>query len=208
MKGRPTSVITQKATLVTATDELRAELEQLTDYKLIEACAQLPSREWLAAPDAAMSHVQGSLARRWLQRHEKIKVHSRHLKILTKIIESGLVEAVGVGLDIAAEKLVTAGDNTDRVRSEAGSPSCAALGPSPQARAGPTDATGATAAATGKPIKALFADGRTMTASKVAATSGLGLARTNRYLARLLAVGELVATAPPRSTRRAYRATT
>jgi len=57
-------------------------------------------------------------------------------------------------------------------------------------------------------IKALFADGRTMTASQVAAPSGLGLAMTNRYLARLLAAGELVATAPPRSTKRAYRATT
>ena len=57
-------------------------------------------------------------------------------------------------------------------------------------------------------IKALFADGRTMTASQVAASSGLGLAMTNRYLARLLAAGELVATAPPRSTKRAYRATT
>lgn len=30
----------------------------------------------------------------------------------------------------------------------------------------------------------------------------------NRYLARLLAAGELVATAPPRSTKRPYRATT
>lgn len=55
-------------------------------------------------------------------------------------------------------------------------------------------------------IKALFAGGRTMTSSQVAATTGLGLAMTNRYLARLLAAGELVATAPPRSPKRAYRA--
>lgn len=47
-------------------DELRAELEPLTDHRFIVACAALPSRSWLAAPDAAMSHVLGSLARRWL----------------------------------------------------------------------------------------------------------------------------------------------
>lgn len=57
-------------------------------------------------------------------------------------------------------------------------------------------------------IQALFADGRTVTAAQVAATTGLGLAMTNRYLARLLAAGELVATAPPRSPKRAYRAST
>jgi hypothetical protein len=32
----------------------------------------------------------------------------------------------------------------------------------------------------------------------------MGLAIANRYLARLLAAGELVATAAPRSTKRAY----
>jgi hypothetical protein len=31
-------------------DELRAELEPLTDHRLIVACAALPSRSWLAAP--------------------------------------------------------------------------------------------------------------------------------------------------------------
>ena len=66
-----------------------------------------------------MRHVLGSLARRWLDLHEEIKIHTRHLKTLTKAAAPDLVEAFGVGLDIAAELLVTAGDNTDRIRSEA-----------------------------------------------------------------------------------------
>jgi len=119
VKARTTAMITLKATLVTAGDELRAELEPLTDFKLIEACAALTSAASLATPHAAMAHVLGSLARRWVQLHEEIKVHSRHLKTLTKALAPRLVQAVGVGLDIAAEMLVTAGDNTDRVRSEA-----------------------------------------------------------------------------------------
>lgn len=66
-----------------------------------------------------MRHVLGSLARRWLVLHEEMKIHSRHIKTQTKAAAPQLVEAVGVGLDIAAEMLVTAGDNSDRIRSEA-----------------------------------------------------------------------------------------
>jgi transposase len=119
VKARTTAMITLKATLVTAADELRAELEPLTDYKLIKACATLTTELSLTDPDAAMRYVLGALARRWLQLHDEVKVHSRHLKTQTKAAGPRLVQAVGVGLDIAAEMLVTAGDNTDRVRSEA-----------------------------------------------------------------------------------------
>lgn len=65
-----------------------------------------------------MRHVLSSLARRWLDLHEEIKIHSRQLKAQTKALAPRLVEAVGIGLDIGAEMLVTAGDNNDRVRSE------------------------------------------------------------------------------------------
>ena len=54
-------MVTLKATSVTATDELRAELEPLTDHELIEARGRVAVRAWLAAPDAAMSPVLGSL---------------------------------------------------------------------------------------------------------------------------------------------------
>ena len=119
MKARTTAMITLKATLVAADDDLRAQLESLTDYKLIEACAALESAPTLSAPDTAMRHVLGSLARRWLLLHDEIKIHSKHLKKQTKAAAPRLVEAIGVGLDIAAEMFITAGDNTDRVRSEA-----------------------------------------------------------------------------------------
>ncbi|WP_197058533.1 transposase [Modestobacter caceresii] len=119
VKARTAAMIALKATLVTAADELRAELEPLTDHKLIQACAALDSAANLSASDAAMWHVLASLARRWLQLHDEIAVHSRHLQSLTRAAAPQLLELVGVGFDIAAEVLVTAGDNTDRVRSEA-----------------------------------------------------------------------------------------
>ena len=49
-----------------------------------------------------MRHVLAALARRWLELHEEIKIHSRQLKTLT-----------------AGELLVAAGDNSDRIRSDA-----------------------------------------------------------------------------------------
>jgi transposase len=119
VKAQTTAMITLKATLVTASDQLRAELEPLTDHKLILACAELVSAACLTDPDAAMRHVLGALARRWLRLHEEVKLHSAHLKAQTKAAAPQLVEAVGVGFDIAAEMLVTAGDNRTRIRSEA-----------------------------------------------------------------------------------------
>jgi transposase len=119
VKARSSAMITLKAVLVTADDTLRGQLEPLTDFQLIQACAALGSASSLADPDLAMRHVLASLARRWLDLHEEIKIHSRHLKAQTKALAPRLVEAVGIGLDIAAEMLVTAGDNSDRVRSEA-----------------------------------------------------------------------------------------
>lgn len=113
------AMITLKATLVTASDELRAELEPLTDYKLVTACSALDVGENMADPVVAMRLVLASLARRWLELHEEIKIHSRHLNKLTKTAAPDLVAAFGIGPDIAAEMLVTAGDNNERIRSEA-----------------------------------------------------------------------------------------
>lgn len=119
VKAHTTAIITLKATLVTAADELRAELEPLTDFKLVTACAALASDGDLSDPGDAMHHVLGALARRWLELHEEIKVHSRQLKTLTKAAAPELVEAFGIGPDIAGELLAAAGDNTNRIRSEA-----------------------------------------------------------------------------------------
>ncbi len=112
-------MITLKATLVTATDELRAELEPLSDYRLLEACAVLDTTGDIGDPLVAMRQVLASLAHRWLELHEEIKVHSRNLKKLIEQAAPDLVAAFGIGPDIAAQMLVTAGDNTDRIRSEA-----------------------------------------------------------------------------------------
>jgi transposase len=119
VKAHKTAMITLKATLVTAHYDLRAELEGLTDHKLILACAALVAPGDLTDPDAAMRHTLRAFAQRWLELHEEIKIHTRHLKALTKAAAPEMLEAFGVGFDTAAEMLLAAGDNTDRVRNEA-----------------------------------------------------------------------------------------
>ena len=120
VKAHSMAVITLKATLVTASDKLlRGELGPLTDFKLTTACAALQADGDLEDSKQAMLHVLGSLARRWFDLHEEIKVHSRQLEKLTKTAAPEMIAAFGIGPDVAAELLVTGGDNTDRIRSDA-----------------------------------------------------------------------------------------
>jgi len=119
VKAHTVAMITLKSVLVTAPDELRGELECLTDHRLVTACASLKIRSHLSDPKDAMSHALSYLALRWLDLHEEIKIHTRHLKVLTKSIAPQIIERFGIGFDSAAQLLIAAGDNTDRIRSEA-----------------------------------------------------------------------------------------
>lgn len=118
VKVRATTIISLKNVLITASDELRQTLERLSDHKLILACASLETAGNIADPNVAVRHTLAHLASRWLTLHEEIKVHSAHLKALTKAVAPQMLERSGVGFDSAAQMLITAGDNADRIRSE------------------------------------------------------------------------------------------
>ena len=70
-------------------------------------------------PAVATRYSLASLARRYLDLHEEIKTLSAHLKQLVTTTAPQMLERFGIGFDTAAEMLITAGDNTDRVKSEA-----------------------------------------------------------------------------------------
>lgn len=118
VKAHTTAMVTLKAVLVTADQDLRDQLEALSDFKLVTACSELDASGDLADPAVAMRHTLASLARRWFDLHAEIKTHSKHLKALTRAAAPELLDAFGVGVDIAAQMLITAGDNADRIRSE------------------------------------------------------------------------------------------
>ena len=119
VKAHTTTMITLKAVLVTCEHDLRDGLTRLSDYKLIVACSQLPTAGNVGDPAVAARCSLAALANRWLLLHEEIKAHTKSLKQLTTELVPEMVERFGVGFDTASELLVAAGDNTDRVRSEA-----------------------------------------------------------------------------------------
>jgi transposase len=117
VKARTQAMVTLKTLVVTAPSELREQLDCLSKMTLIERCAGLRPGP-LTTPLAATKHVLRSLARRWQQLQLEIKQHERHLAAITGVIAPAMVAAFGIGPDTAAEMLIVAGDNPERVRSE------------------------------------------------------------------------------------------
>jgi hypothetical protein len=117
VKARTAAMLTLKSIVVTATPELREQLQPLSKMALIERCAGLRPGP-ITTVAAATKHTLRSIARRWQQLNEEIKTHEKILGELTAALVPQLVEAFGIGSDTAAELLIVAGDNIDRVRSE------------------------------------------------------------------------------------------
>jgi transposase len=118
VKARTAAMISLKALLVTAHPDLRETLQPLSKMALIRRCAALRPGP-VGDVTAASKHALRALARRWQHLDAEIKEHEKLLTQLTTALTPQLVDAFGVGPDTAAELLIVAGDNIDRVRSEA-----------------------------------------------------------------------------------------
>lgn len=119
VKAQTTTMITIKAVVVTVDHDLRDRLAELTNDKLIVACSQLDTSGPIGDPEVAARHSLAALATCWIGLHEEIKTHTRQLETLTSRLAPQMIDRFGVGFDTAAEPLVAAGENTDRVHSEA-----------------------------------------------------------------------------------------
>lgn len=109
-----------KTLLVTAPEPLRTQLRTLTTRQLITTCAAArPDRTRVGDPTTATRVAVRSLARR----HQGLSVEVADLDALVAPlvaqINPALLEVSGVGPDVAGQLLVTAGQNTDRLRSPA-----------------------------------------------------------------------------------------
>ena len=118
VKARTSAMITLKQVLVNAPPALREELQPLSKMTLIRRCAALRPGKVDDLTSAA-KHTLRSIARRWLDLDTEITAHEKLLAELTTAAAPDLVAAFAVGPDTAAEMLIVAGDNPDRVRSEA-----------------------------------------------------------------------------------------
>jgi transposase len=118
VKARTAAMIALKSLIVTAPEELREQLDGLPKMSLIARCAALRPGK-LDSPLAAAKHAIRSLARRWRDLSAEIRGHEAVLDKLTREVAPQLVDAFGIGADTAAEMLIVAGDNPERIRSEA-----------------------------------------------------------------------------------------
>lgn len=108
-----------KTLIVTAPELLRVQLRGLTNARLIATCAGLrPDLDRVGQPEQAAKTALRSLARRHQALSEEINELDDLIGPLVTQINPELIACTGVGPDVAGQLLVTAGQNTDRLRSE------------------------------------------------------------------------------------------
>jgi transposase len=118
MKARVAAAEQLYGVLYSAPEELRQPLLGLKTKALVGVCAALRPGP-LASPMAATKTSLRSLARRWQQLQAELDRLDVQLQMLVTSVASTLVALPGVGIDTAGQLLVTAGDNPQRLRSEA-----------------------------------------------------------------------------------------
>lgn len=130
VKQKAATMVTLKAMLVHAPEQLRAETARKTQRALARHCAAFRPRS-LESPEDANRHALRSLAKRWLMLDEEIKELNGMIEELVLGRAPHLLDEFGIGVDTAAEILIVAGDNPERIKSEAAFAKLAGISPIP-----------------------------------------------------------------------------
>lgn len=130
VKQRAATMVTLKAMLVHAPEQLRTETARKTQRALARFCAALRPRG-LESPEDSIRHTVKSLAKRWLMLDEEIKDLAVMIEELVRQRAPHLLDEFGIGVDTAAEILIVAGDNPERIKSEAAFAKMAGISPIP-----------------------------------------------------------------------------
>ena len=104
--------------IVTAPEQLRSELESLTTAQRVHRCARFRPGD-VADPAQAAKLALRTLARQHQALDADLGELREHLDRLTAAAAPQLRAAKGIGPDVASILLTTAGDNPDRLTSEA-----------------------------------------------------------------------------------------
>jgi transposase len=106
--------------IVSAPEELRDQVRNLTRMQLIRTCAAWrPDTTGFRDPVVATRITLRSLARRILELNDEVANLDELIAPLVQELAPTLIQAVGIGMEIAGQLLVTVGDNPDRLRNEA-----------------------------------------------------------------------------------------
>jgi transposase len=118
MKARVAAAEQLYGVLYSAPEELRQPLLGLTTKALVRACASMRPGP-LTSPMAATKTTLRTLARRWQQLQAELDQLDTQLQALVASVAPTLLALPGVGVETAGQLLVTAGDNPQRLGSEA-----------------------------------------------------------------------------------------
>jgi transposase len=119
-------------TIVCAPNDLRDTLRTLTRMQLIRTLAAWrPDLSDYRTVSSAYRIALKSLARRYLELHDEIADLDAMIAALVDDLAPSLVAQNSVGYESAAQLLLTAGDNADRIRSEASFAALCGVSPVP-----------------------------------------------------------------------------
>jgi transposase len=121
VKSRTVALPLLRNHIVSAPEELRDQVRNLTRMPLIRTCAAWrPDSTGFRDPVVATRIALRALARRILELNDEIAQLDELIEPLVQALAPGLLQLPGIGIAHAGQWLVTAADNPDRLRSEAG----------------------------------------------------------------------------------------
>ena len=119
VKARTQAANQLHALVMTAPEQLRANLRGLPAKKLSGKASRFRCDPKPTDPTAATKFAMRSVGRRYRQLSEEISDLEEQIKRLVREASPELVALEGVGPDTAATLMIVAGDNPERLRSEA-----------------------------------------------------------------------------------------
>ncbi|MEU9397050.1 IS110 family transposase [Streptomyces sp. NPDC048324] len=131
VKSRTQTINQIRTLIITAPGEVREKLRGLHTAELIRTLARSRPAGDIADPACAARTALRRLARRYQHLTEEITEADSELKPLVAQAAPELVALPGVGTETAAQFLITAGDNPERLRSEASFAHLCAAAPIP-----------------------------------------------------------------------------
>lgn len=120
VKSRRVALQMLRMQIISAPEELRDQVRNLTRMQLIRTCAAWrPDVSDAADPVTATRIAFKSLSRRILDLGDEIATLDELIEPIVTQLAPQLLQRTGIGIEVAGQLLVTAGDNPDRLHSEA-----------------------------------------------------------------------------------------
>ena len=131
VKARTQAANLLGALLVTAPEDLRADLDQGTLRKKMTRCARQRPTTSTDQPREACKLWLRATARRWQHLNDEVNELGAAIASITAAAAPALLEQFGVGPDVAAALLIAAGGNSKRMRNEASFAALCGVNPLP-----------------------------------------------------------------------------